>query len=329
MARSCGLRGSARGLSGASRRGQAESRDSPSLWEMVEEHVPLPERPEVKRILGEAAVDLSLELRAEVAMLRALLQESRSSQDPDSHPISDPSSLLAPPPHLRELVRQELRQLLQGLQQKAIREGRDQAQAWAQYSPRVVRFALESRCDLPEQMFQRRAGELSSHRELSVIKDQLSISNIDQVAGHLRGRLEEECRTLEREISTLQYCLEAEAHQSSKAALEPTLAELKEQKKAMEQELQAPLAPSCISPKQRQQPLGSSFRHLRPCPCLRGAAGTWARPPRGYLPTPPLEQCPQSRGPATTHCWGRQLRCSCREGPASTPVSSAVPQAST
>ncbi|EHA99258.1 Coiled-coil domain-containing protein 24 [Heterocephalus glaber] len=166
---------------------------------MVEEHVPLPERPEVKRILGEAAVDLSLELRAEVAMLRALLQESRSSQDPDSHPISDPSSLLAPPPHLRELVRQELRQLLQGLQQKAIREGRDQAQAWAQYSPRVVRFALESRCDLPEQMFQRRAGEL-------------------------RGRLEEECRTLEREISTLQYCLEAEAHQSSKAALEPTLA---------------------------------------------------------------------------------------------------------
>uniref|UniRef100_E9PZ77 Coiled-coil domain containing 24 n=1 Tax=Mus musculus TaxID=10090 RepID=E9PZ77_MOUSE len=39
--------------------------DSPALWELVEEHVPLPERPEVKRILGEAAVDLSLELREE------------------------------------------------------------------------------------------------------------------------------------------------------------------------------------------------------------------------------------------------------------------------
>lgn len=38
------------------------SGDSPALWELVEEHVPLPERPEVKRILGEAAVDLSLEL---------------------------------------------------------------------------------------------------------------------------------------------------------------------------------------------------------------------------------------------------------------------------
>lgn len=40
--------------------------DSPSIWDLVEEHVPLPELPEVKRILGETTVDLSRELRAEV-----------------------------------------------------------------------------------------------------------------------------------------------------------------------------------------------------------------------------------------------------------------------
>ncbi|XP_069843517.1 coiled-coil domain-containing protein 24-like isoform X2 [Dipodomys merriami] len=180
--------------------------DSPSLWELVEEHVPLPERPEVKRILGEAVVDLNLELRAEVAMLQALLQEARSSRAPGSHPISDPSSLLAPPPLLRDLVRQELRQLLHSLRHKAICEGRDQAQAWAQYSPKVLRFALEEpTCDLPEQeQFQGRAVEPSSQRTLSVIKDQLNVSSIDQVAGYLRALLEEDCRNLEREISTLQ-----------------------------------------------------------------------------------------------------------------------------
>ncbi|PNJ21836.1 CCDC24 isoform 11 [Pongo abelii] len=126
-------------------------RHSPSLWELVEEHVPLRERPEVKRILGEAAVDLSLELRVE------------------------------------DLLRQELRQLLQGLRHKAICEGRDQAQAWIQYSPRVLHFALEEpRCDLPEQeIFQMRGGGPSGHRDLSIIKDQLNMSNIDQVARHL------------------------------------------------------------------------------------------------------------------------------------------------
>lgn len=39
---------------------------------------------------------------------------------------------------------------------------RDHTQAWVQYSPKVLRFALEEpRCDVPEQeVFQMRADEL-------------------------------------------------------------------------------------------------------------------------------------------------------------------------
>ncbi|XP_040829981.1 coiled-coil domain-containing protein 24 [Ochotona curzoniae] len=227
------------------------SRDFVSLWELVEEHIPPPERLEVKRVLGEAVVDLSLELRAEVATLCALCQEARASHAPGSRPFSDPASLLAPPPHLRELVRQELRQLLQGLRHKAICEGRDQAQAWVQYSPRVLRFALEEpRCALSDQgSFQFRGGG-ARHRDLSVIKDQLNVADIDQVAAHLRGLLEEECNTLQEEITMLQRCLEEEftrACQPPEAALEPTLTELKEQKAAMVRELQLSLQPSPFS----------------------------------------------------------------------------------
>ncbi|XP_063483813.1 coiled-coil domain-containing protein 24 isoform X38 [Symphalangus syndactylus] len=254
-------------------------RHSPSLWEMVEEHVPLRERPEVKKILGEAAVDLSLELRAE------------------------------------DLLRQELRQLLQSLRHKAICEGRwepqawalsldtrDQAQAWVQYSPRVLHFALEEpTCDFPEQEIFRMRG------------------------GGPRGLVEEECHTLEREIPILQRCLEEEYMRPchpSKAALEPTLAELKEQKKAMEQELQASVGPSCVSPNHRQRPLGSSTQGLSPLLPLCGVA-----PLQCCLPAPPLEPCLRPQGQSTTHRWGRQLQCSPREGPASTPMSSAAPQA--
>ncbi|XP_052571252.1 coiled-coil domain-containing protein 24 [Peromyscus californicus insignis] len=313
--------------------------DSPALWELVEEHVPLPERPEVKRILGEAAVDLSLELREEVATLKALLQDFRSSQASGSHLVSEPPSLLAPPPLLRDIMRQELRQLLQCLRFKAVYEGRDQTQAWAQYSPKVLRFALEEpRCDSTQQeLSQMRAGEArtrmsnmegvmltshvsSCHRDLSVIKDQLNVSDIDQVARHLRSLLEEECHMLQREVSDLQHCLEMEQMQScqpSKATLEPTLAEIKEQKAAMEQELQVSLGPSCVSGKHRQKPL-RSIPGLRPFPCLHG-----------YMPTPPSERCPHPQGRTTTQRWRRQLRYSYWEEPTSTSVSSAASQAPT
>ncbi|XP_063092352.1 coiled-coil domain-containing protein 24 isoform X4 [Cavia porcellus] len=315
------------------RRTKAQPREFPSLWETVQEQVPLPERPEVKRILGEAAVDLSLELRAELCLAGGGATGTA------------PRGLVHPSPQLPRPLRSLLPSGTTTPPKGPYTPGtpavapRDQAEAWAHYSPRVLHFALEeSRPDLPEQRFQKTAGEPSSHWDLSVIKDQLRVSLIDQVAGQLRGLLEEECRTLEREISNLQaagpltllflqHCLEVEytqAPQSSKAATEPTLAELKEQKKAMEQELQAPLGPSCVSSKQRQQPLD-----LRPFPCLQGAAGTWARPPQGYLPTPPLEKRPQHRGRASIHCWGRQIRCSPRERSAPSAVSSAAHQAST
>ncbi|XP_020952487.1 coiled-coil domain-containing protein 24 isoform X3 [Sus scrofa] len=269
-----------------------------------------------------------------VVMLRTLLLEARSSQAPGSCPTSDPSSLLAPPPLLRDLVRQELRQLLQGLRRKAICEGRDQTQAWVRYSPRVLRFALEEpRCDVPEQkILQMKAGEPGCHRDLSIIKDQLDVSHIDEVAGHLRALLEEECRTLEREIPILQRCLEEEytgAPQPSEATLQPTLAELKEHKAAMQRELQAPLQPCWVSPSHRRWPLGSSSQGLRPLPCLHGAAEVSARPLQGCWPAPPLERCPKPRGPAATCRWGRKLRCSPRKRPASTPVSSGAPQAPT
>ncbi|XP_029802944.1 coiled-coil domain-containing protein 24 isoform X2 [Suricata suricatta] len=303
--------------------------DFPSLWELVEEHVPLPERPEVKRILGETTVDLSLELRAEVVMLQSLLREARSSQASGPRPTSDPSSLLAPPPLLRDLLRQELRQLLRGLRQKAICEGRDQTQAWIQYSPRVLRFALEEPgCNLPEQeIFQMRAGESSSQRDLSVIKDQLNVPSIDQVAGHLRRLLEEECHRLERMITILQRCLEEEYTGASQPS-EATLAELREQKAAMQRELQVAPGPYYVSSTRRQQPTQSS-KGLRPLPCLRGASGVWAGPLRCCLPAPPLERCPQPRGLTTACRWGRKLQCNPGKRPASPPMPSPAPQAPT
>ncbi|XP_068949868.1 coiled-coil domain-containing protein 24-like isoform X3 [Petaurus breviceps papuanus] len=166
-----------------------------SLWGLVEEHIQPPERAEVKRILGEAAVDLSLELRAEVEILEALLEEERKVvQGAGPAPSPTPFSLLAPPPLMRDLVRRELRQLLCGLHHKAALEGRDTAKAWARYSPRVLRFALgDPRDNVEAKLETRLPGSPGlSTEDLSTIKDCLNVANIDQVIQRLRTQRAEE-----------------------------------------------------------------------------------------------------------------------------------------
>ncbi|XP_074077712.1 coiled-coil domain-containing protein 24 isoform X2 [Macrotis lagotis] len=291
----------------------------PSLWGLVEEQVQPPERAEVKRILGEAAVELSLDLRAEV--LRTLLEEQRRAARAPERP-----SLLAPAPPVRDLVQRELRQLLCGIHRKAALEGRDTHKAWARYSPRVLRFALGEAGNGAADLGAGLAGPPglgNSSQNLNDIKHCLNVANIDQVIQHLRTLLKEECCALEGEIKALQRCLEDvynSVAESSLAMLEPTLAELKEQKRAMKQELLGPPTPLnlCHSLQggksrdagwqglSRQKMLSSKTQDLP----MSGQQPQESRS-RGLLPTlaPVPPPVPASGAAYHQNRWGRRLQC--------------------
>uniref|UniRef100_A0A8D0DZF1 Coiled-coil domain containing 24 n=1 Tax=Salvator merianae TaxID=96440 RepID=A0A8D0DZF1_SALMN len=200
----------------------------PSIWRMVEEHLAPSEKLEVKALLGEESVERSLELHTEVQTLLEFHQELQLGHgrlDPNLLQATDRWTLLAAPSHLKELVREEIRLLLTGLQQKALQEGRDQDGAIAKYSPRVVSFALKGS-----------SGNSRPSSENSTL---------------IRVLLQEECHALERYIAYLQGRLE-EASQHvgvlSEAVNEPTMAELQEEKRAMERDLQQSQPKPCRSP---------------------------------------------------------------------------------
>ncbi|KAH0618698.1 hypothetical protein JD844_018120 [Phrynosoma platyrhinos] len=258
----------------------------PSLWRMLEEQLAPSERLEVKAVLGDDVVERNLELHAEVQTLLEFYQELRlghQSLEPSPVPASDSRALLAAPPHLKELVREEIRLLLTGLQQKALQEGRDQGSAIAKYSPRVVTFALRVNAgsSRPSSGNSVRIRPISFGitDELGVFSNKLNIAHIGEVTSQLRTLLESECCALERYISYLQDQLE-DAHRHTaelqEAAHEPTMAgmqssglmplgrELQEEKRAMERDLQLSQAKPSSSPSLMSKQLRTSSYSPQP-----------------------------------------------------------------
>ncbi|XP_062996006.1 coiled-coil domain-containing protein 24 [Elgaria multicarinata webbii] len=250
----------------------------PSLWRMVEEQLAPSERLEVKAILGDDAVERNLELHAEVQTLLEFYRELQSGHlSPEQSPgqAADSWALLAAPPHLKELVREEIRLLLIGLQQKALQEGRDQDCAIAKYSPHVVTFALKANVGNSRpsgsKAFIRPLSSRAAN-DLGPFCNKLNIAHIGEVSSRLRTLLEEECHALERYIPYLQSHLEEvhwQATELPQATHEPTMAELQEEKRAMERDLKLSQPKPCPSPSLMAKQLGNSS--YQPS-CLRGSA---------------------------------------------------------
>ncbi|XP_067423930.1 coiled-coil domain-containing protein 24 [Emydura macquarii macquarii] len=279
----------------------------PSLWGLVAARVAPSEVPAVRSVLGAEAVERSVELHAEVATLLELWQEARSARPgPDRCPVP---TLLAAPPHRKELVRRELRLLLRSLQQQASQEGRDTAGAIAKYSPHVVRFALGppagGECG-------GRDGSLSGTGtstspgpglalQLEPLKDMLNVSRIHQAQARLRALLEEECRLLERHVGHLQRCLEEE-HQAAAGPVqpvqEPTMAELQEQKQTMERDLQLGQAALGPSPSQEFRAPGAVAPQQPSCPVGTASPAPAAGPASGPPRLAPVAPSPAGRGEA-------------------------------
>ncbi|KAM4642195.1 coiled-coil domain-containing protein 24 [Discoglossus pictus] len=263
----------------------------PSLWRLVEDQVPVSERAEIKRILGDAAVDLSLDLHAEIEVLLDLWRDLRSSCPSSSRSsFHSTCSLLADPPAIKDMITQEIGMLLLAVRRKARRDGLNDDQAICKYNPRIVSFVLgterpESSVRQPSSARSRDCAASGDERPLSSLstgsnieddleelKQKLKISDIDEVVTHLQSLLEDECKSLEKDIAFLQQRLEEEHLYESEPLIllaEPSLAELKEERRVIEKDLHLnqPTVISGVSHKiaktpKSSRPMDDSLRNL-------------------------------------------------------------------
>ncbi|XP_056095500.1 coiled-coil domain-containing protein 24 [Rhinichthys klamathensis goyatoka] len=288
-----------------------------SVWNLVKENVPSSELPEIRAVLGDALIDTYAELYSEVEMWEKIWLELHYSEQ-GSRPEA-PVFPLADPPAVKELLKAEIQLLLLTLREKAARQGRDEEEVMALYNPSVVSYALSSsstqrqgspgsRCEKKSpsrppssqsKIGSRSISSLSSHssceEEIKALRHKLNITHIEEVVTHLRSVLTEESEALKRDVRVLQGNLETERAntQTEPVSPEPTLAELKEERRLIQRDLNVKSLINCSYNTINQSTRNRNLQiHAREMSGLALSANDSERPKPSNGTVPHLKPCP-------------------------------------
>ncbi|XP_054625312.1 coiled-coil domain-containing protein 24 isoform X3 [Dunckerocampus dactyliophorus] len=230
-----------------------------SLWSLIVEHVPRSEMPKIHTILGRSLVDTYTELHAEAVMWHKIWQDSKQGGPlgyKEGGPLARPRGPLADPPVIKELVRAEVKMLLENLQEKFLREGRHDEEFLSRYNAKTVNFAL-GRLDISsnpkDEIRLSSRCSIQSHveEEIEAVKDKLNIIDINKVVEHIKCILIEECAALKSHVEHIQEMIKKQCrrHGEDKEP-EPTLADLKELRGAIQKDFELyPSPPSNVPDK--------------------------------------------------------------------------------
>lgn len=229
-----------------------------SLWQLVEQHVPKHEQDEIKNLLGESMVDQSLELHQEIDVLLEIWRDYRDETN-DNQRVKLPE-----PPGLRDRLIQEINFFVENIREKAKNNGVNPERLLeAKHNAEIIDYAMDtarsgSRCrsrpgtarsrdgsETPMIMTPTGSDRMSAastlSEEIDSMNDKLNFLQFDEVVQDLRCTLEEETRTLLKDIKFLQDCLDDEATYRAEVqgtfSREPTIADLQQERSKMEKSL--------------------------------------------------------------------------------------------
>ncbi|KAF7222292.1 coiled-coil domain-containing protein 24 isoform X1 [Nothobranchius furzeri] len=215
----------------------------PSLWSLISEHASESELQKIRAALSHHLVDKYIELHAEVETYHRMWQERKQIGNHGSRAETP----LADPPAVKELVRAEIKMLLQNLKEKASRGGsRDGDELLLQYKPETVHYALShqeirySSCGITDSVRSRPSSSCSiqsrAEDEIEAIRDKLKITEIHRVVAQLRSVLLAECDALTATIKHFKGMLNLNSEDETGNS-EPSLTELRELRASLQMDL--------------------------------------------------------------------------------------------
>uniref|UniRef100_A0A3B4GKG1 Coiled-coil domain containing 24 n=1 Tax=Pundamilia nyererei TaxID=303518 RepID=A0A3B4GKG1_9CICH len=166
-----------------------------SLWGLIAEHISESELPKIYTALGHSLVDVYTDMHTEVReMWHKMWQENQRSGKHGGWAGTPlpclQSAPLVDPPAVKELLRAEVKMLLQTLGEKASRAGRDVEELLHRYKPETLNYALGHRyrchtnCTNPEDTDS--GSRLSrTEDEIEAVRGKLNVTEIDQVVDRL------------------------------------------------------------------------------------------------------------------------------------------------
>uniref|UniRef100_A0A3B4URR3 Coiled-coil domain containing 24 n=1 Tax=Seriola dumerili TaxID=41447 RepID=A0A3B4URR3_SERDU len=227
----------------------------PSLWSLIAEHVPGSELPKIHTALGHSLVGMYTEVHSEAEMWHKMWQESQRGGNHGSSAMTSVPRQQAPPladpPAVKELLRAEVKMLLQTLRERASRGGRDGEELLFRYKPETVNYALGhldscySNCtnlgdtDYGNRPSSRCSVKSHAEDEVEAVRDKLNVTDIDQVVDRLKSVLMEESEVLNRLVKHFKKNIKQKCRTRCEFdKSEPTLAELRELRGAIQMDLE-------------------------------------------------------------------------------------------
>ncbi|CAJ1072794.1 coiled-coil domain-containing protein 24 isoform X2 [Xyrichtys novacula] len=232
---------------------------SQSLWNLIAEHVPGSELSKIRSALGPAFVDMYKDKHTEAEKWYSVWQASQQgnfgSRAGTPHPHQQ-GSPLTDPPAVKELLRAEVKMLLQTLGERVSRLGRNGEELLFRYKPETVDYALghldscqRKSTDLEDTYDRSRPSSHCSVRssaedEIDSMRDKLNVTDIDQVVDRLKTVLMEEYEELRRLVKYFKEEIKQRCMSQAEKS-EPTLSELRELRGAIQMDLE--LYPSSLA----------------------------------------------------------------------------------